>query len=116
MNYEIHPHIQLIDRHLFHELKPETNPHFPGNTCLFQNLIVIPATSSQTIPVAIKSHTRHDNQVNRIVIRVQFANRLQYAESLPGCRDSMPLNTRNSNTSPFTQGNRTVFFPAHLQT
>ena len=82
MNHEIHPHVQLIDRHLFHELESETNPDLPGNMCLFQNLIVIPATSSQTIPVAIKSHARHDYQVNRIVIRLQFTNRLQYAESL----------------------------------
>ena len=114
MNYEIHPHVQLIDRHLFHELKPETNPHFPGNTCLFQNLIVIPATSSQTIPVAIKSHTRHDNQVNCVVYNSPTGSSMPKAS--PGCRDSMPLNTRNSNMSPFTQGNRTVFFPAHLQT
>lgn len=45
MNHEIHPHVQLIDRHLFHELESETNPDLPGNMCLFQNLIVIPASA-----------------------------------------------------------------------
>ena len=35
MNHEIHSHVQLIDRHLFHELESETNPDLPGNMCLF---------------------------------------------------------------------------------
>lgn len=36
MNHEIHPHVQLIDRHLFHELESETNPDLPRQ---FPNLV-----------------------------------------------------------------------------